>query len=134
MSHSSLPGTPWERDCALEDELHVCASTLGPELARLARKLSKQGAHPHWRAFEDPSSERLVELFTLYEAGEMSRAAAAVFARVVARYPVLQDHLAPLREVWEAPLAAGFDEVTGAQVDAAFSELKARMTSAKRRL
>ena len=132
MMHSSLPGAPWERDRALEDELHVCASNLGPELARLARKLAKRSAHPRWRAIEDPSSERLIELFTLYEAGEMSRAAAAVFERVVARYPALQDHLAPLREVWDGPLAAPFEQVTGAQVDAAFSQLKARMTSANR--
>jgi hypothetical protein len=129
MMHSSLAAVDRVRDHALENELHVCPSALGPELACLARKLTDRSTHLRWRALNNPSSERLVELFTLYRAGEMTPQAAAVFERVVARNPVLGDHLAPLREVWDGSPASHLEPVTDAQVDVAFNQLQARMMS-----
>jgi hypothetical protein len=133
MMPSSLPAVARVRDHAPDDTLHVCPSALGPELAGLARRLTKRSSHFRWLALNNPWSERLVDLFTLYTAGEMSPEAATVFERVVARNPVLDDHLAPLREVWDRPSAAYMEEVTEAQVDVAFNQFQARMMSKRRR-
>jgi hypothetical protein len=134
MMPSSLPAVARVRDHAPDDTLHVCPSALGPELAGLARRLTKRSSHFRWLALNNPWSERLVDLFTLYTAGEMSPEAAAVFERVVARNPVLDDHLAPLREVWDGSPASHLEEVTEAQVDTAFNQLKVRMLSKRRPL